>query len=86
MAKAKKVATIKFSEDGVDGLADVLKGMIGRHFEYVDQDGRHFVELMGVHDSGLATLIDRNKKTGDALRNALPYTVSLYDDGVLTYL
>jgi hypothetical protein len=85
MSKTKE-AVLKFSENGSDGLQDCLKILIGRIFKYDDQDGSHTVKLLSIGSSGLATLIDRNKHTGEPLKSAKEYTVSLYDDGVLTYL
>lgn len=81
-----KLATIKFSEHGSKALKGILKDLTGSIFQYDDQDGSHRVMLLGVGDVGLVTLIDCNERTGGVLEGAVEYTVSLYDDGVLTYL
>jgi hypothetical protein len=86
MSKKLLVATIHFNEAGSEGLKNVLEGLVGRHFHYKDQDGCHHVELLSAGDSGLVTLIDRNKRTGEPLKDAIEYTVCLYTDGTLTYL
>jgi hypothetical protein len=85
MSKSKSKATLYFTEDGSYGLKDALEVLVGRHFDYKDQDGCHRVELLSVGSSGLVTLIDRNKD-GSEKRNAVEYTVCLYTDGSLTYL
>jgi hypothetical protein len=81
-----KLATLKVSESGLKVLKQTLSALTGSIFQYDDQDGSHRVILLDVGDAGLVTLIDCNKRTGGPLKGAVEYTVSLYDDGVLTYL
>ena len=83
---AKKVAILKFTEEGSLELMQVLHFLENSTFEYADQDGVHLVRLLSVIDHGLVTLIDLNKRTAKIKKGAVAYTVSLYDDGVLTYL
>lgn len=85
MPKIKKEAVLKFSEDASRKLQECLKASVGHIFRYEDQDGLHLVELLSIGPTGLATLIDRNKRTYAPLKDAVEYTVSLYDDGVLKY-
>jgi hypothetical protein len=85
MAKKNKVATIHFQESSSDMLRDFLKSLVGRWFEYKDQDGTHLCVLKSVCTApGLVELQDLNKKTQLPIRH--PYVVDLYTDGTLTYL
>jgi hypothetical protein len=85
MAKKNKVATIQFLEDSSGMLEEVLKLMLGRWFDYKDQDGTHLCVLRGIGTApGLVYLQDISKRTHKPVRN--PYMVDLYTDGTLTYL